>query len=144
MLRCSAIKNWSVWFWFRAVTGYVRDSWMDLLEFTEPGLLPKKKLIKIKSSKCIYCPSTPRDWGEMTAAPFRHLMREHKVVMWQIPDSPTPNHCPVPALYLVLRLELVIYSSQGRAHSLVWDWVLYSVFCLSHLLKGARQAKIVI
>lgn len=73
---------------------------------------------------------------------------EHKVVTWQLADSSTPNHCPVPALQLDLRLDLVVYIHLKLGLVALFEIGFYtqkiSVSCLSRALKGARQAKIVI
>lgn len=76
---------------------------------------------------------------------------EHKVVTWQLPDSSTPNHCPVPALQLDLRLDLVVYIHLKLGLVALFEIGFYtqkiSVSCHQDrisVLKGARQAKIVI
>lgn len=63
---------------------------MDLLEFTEPGLLPKK----IDKAQSAFIAHQHHGTGGNDSRP---LMGENKVVMWQL-DFPTPNHCAVPAL----------------------------------------------
>lgn len=58
---CLVLISGSDWLWQRVLNGPTGIYWA--------WSTAKKKLIKSKSSKCIYCPSTPRDWGKWQQLP---------------------------------------------------------------------------